>query len=142
MIKNWLAIMSCFLLLLLPSTAFAMTVTSPFGWREHPILGGGRFHNGIDIAGDEGASIPAIWAGQVVYADWYEGFGNTVILYHGGTVYTLYGHCSSLLVNVGETAEQGKVIALVGSTGMSTGPHLHLSLIQNQEYIDPMAIWQ
>lgn len=104
-------------------------------------MGGEKFHNGIDIAADEGAPIPAVWQGQVVYASWYEGFGNTVILGHGNGYYTLYGHCSQLLVTSGEEVGQGQIIALVGSTGLSTGPHLHLSLVKNNEYINPMLIW-
>lgn len=143
MILRYIAvcILSVLICLSISSQAYAMTITSPFGWREHPITGEEKFHNGIDIAAEEGAPIPAVWQGQVTYASWYEGFGNTVILYHGGGYYTLYGHCSQLLVNVGEEVGQGQIIALVGSTGISTGPHLHLSLVVNQEYIDPMLIW-
>jgi murein DD-endopeptidase MepM/ murein hydrolase activator NlpD len=129
-------------LLTLQMPVVAMTITSSFGWRTHPITGESSFHNGIDIAADEGTPIPAVWAGQVVYADWYTGFGNTVIIDHGSNTYTLYGHCSQLLVSPGDRVEQGGIIALVGTTGMSTGPHLHLSLIRNNQYIDPLVIWQ
>lgn len=135
-------IISILLCIFLQSTVLAMHITSPFGSRIHPITGTSSFHNGIDIAADEGTPIPALWAGQVTYAAWYDGFGNTVILSHSEGSYTLYGHCSRLLVNAGENVEQGQNIALVGSTGNSTGPHLHLSLIRNREYVDPMIIWQ
>lgn len=122
-------------------TVYAFIVTSPLGWREHPITHEWTFHNGIDIAADTGDGIPALWDGQVVYAGWYDGYGNTVILSHGNTLYTLYGHCSQLYVTVGEAVEAGQIIAAVGSTGLSTGPHLHLSVWQNDQYIDPITLW-
>lgn len=124
------------------SVALAFTVTSEFGWRNHPITGEWKFHSGIDIAADSGDPIPALWDGQVVYADWYSGYGNCVILAHENATYTLYGHCSQLFVRPGESIKQGQVIAAVGSTGDSTGPHLHLSLIVNNQWVDPMTIWQ
>lgn len=123
------------------SVVFAFTVTSPFGWRNHPISGDCKFHDGIDIAADYGDGIPALMDGQVVYAAWLDGYGNTVKLYHGQDVYTLYAHCQSILVNVGDVVKQGQIIALVGSTGYSTGPHLHLGLQINNEWVDPMTLW-
>lgn len=122
-------------------SVFAMEITSEFGWREHPIYGDSRFHSGIDIAADHGAGIPAVYDGVVIYADWYEGYGKTVVLQHGDTTYTLYGHCAELYVVPGQAVKQGDVIAAVGSTGVSTGPHLHLSLIRDGQWVDPREIW-
>ena len=131
------------ILVLIQEPVSAFYISSPFGPRTHPISGDeDSFHNGIDIPADYNTPIPAVFDGQVIYADTFNGFGNTVVLSHGDETYTLYGHCSRLLVRYGDTVTQGTVIALVGSTGNSTGPHLHLSLIQNGEYIDPMTIWQ
>lgn len=123
-------------------SAAALTITSPFGWRTHPITGEWKFHNGVDIAADYGNGIPALYPGRVVYADWYDGYGNTVILDHGDTLYTLYGHCSRLYVSPGQQVEAGQIIAAVGSTGDSTGPHVHISIWKDNQYIDPMTIWQ
>ncbi len=125
-----------------PMTSYAMTITSPFGWRIHPISGERSFHTGIDIAGDMGAPIPAVWEGQVTFAGWYGGYGNVVVLYHGGTTYTLYGHCSQIYVQVGQTVKQSDTIAAVGSTGNSTGPHVHLEYVKDGQYVDPMKIWE
>jgi murein DD-endopeptidase MepM/ murein hydrolase activator NlpD len=128
-------------LFLLQMPVSAYEITSAFGWRTHPISGERSFHNGIDIAVEEGTQIAAIWAGEIVFAGWYEGYGNCVVISHGNNTYTLYGHCQQLLVSNGQTVSQGQVIALSGSTGYSTGPHLHLSLIHDNQYIDPMLIW-
>lgn len=126
----------------LQTSALAFTVTSPFGWRVHPISGEQKFHTGIDIAADEGTPIPVLWDGQVVYADWYDGYGYAVITAHGNDTYTLYGHCSELLTVPGDMVSQGQIIAYSGSTGNVTGPHIHLELISKGEYIDPMLIWR
>lgn len=134
------AVFVLILSLCIPSTALAFTVTSPFGWRQHPISGEWKFHSGVDLAAEEGEPIPALWDGQVVYADWYEGYGLCVVLAHANNTYTLYGHCSTLYVRPGDTVKQGQAIAAVGSTGESTGPHLHLSLIVNQEWVDPLPV--
>lgn len=130
--------------LLVPISAFAdeMVITSQFGWREHPISGEEKFHTGIDIAADEGSPIPALWDGQVVYAGWYGGYGNAIIVYYGSETYTLYGHCASLICQPGESVKQGQTVAYSGSTGNVTGPHVHLEFIQNGQYLDPMLIWQ
>lgn len=117
-------------------------ITSPFGWRIHPISGEWHFHNGVDIAAVTGTPIVAMYDGKVVaagqYGGGYEGFGNLVIIDHGYGKYTLYAHCSEILVPLGSAVSQGQIIALVGSTGNSTGPHLHLSLIENGEYKNPL----
>jgi murein DD-endopeptidase MepM/ murein hydrolase activator NlpD len=114
-------------------------VTSNFGWRTHPILGTERFHSGIDFGADYGSLIYASEQGRVIYADWYGGYGNAVIIDHGNGMTTLYGHCSELYVKDGDVVAKGQPIAAVGSTGFSTGPHLHFELRANGEPIDPAA---
>ena len=112
-------------------------VTSNFGWRTHPILGTERFHAGIDFGADYGSLIYASAQGRVIYADWYGGYGNSVIIDHGNGMTTLYAHCSELYVKDGDVVQKGQPIAAVGSTGFSTGPHLHFELRANGEPIDP-----
>ena len=114
-------------------------VTSNFGWRTHPILGTERFHSGIDFGADYGSLIYASEQGRVIYADWYGGYGNAVIVDHGNGMTTLYAHCSDLYVKDGDVVAKGQPIASVGSTGFSTGPHLHFELRANGEPIDPAA---
>lgn len=114
-------------------------VTSNFGWRVHPILGTERFHAGIDFGADYGSLIYASARGRVIYADWYGGYGNSVIIDHGNGMTTLYAHCSELYVKDGDVVERGQPIAAVGSTGFSTGPHLHFELRANGEPVDPAA---
>ena len=114
-------------------------VTSNFGWRTHPILGTERFHSGIDFGADYGTLIYASERGRVIYADWYGGYGNAVIIDHGNGMTTLYAHCSELYVKDGDPVEKGQPVAAVGSTGFSTGPHLHFELRANGEPIDPAA---
>lgn len=124
------------------SGAEALNVTSPFGWRVHPITGEYSFHRGIDIGAEYGEAIQAIWPGEVLFAGLWDGYGNAVVIYHGGTVYTLYAHCSALSVRTGARVTQGQVIASVGSTGNSTGPHVHLELWRDNQYVDPLTIWK
>ena len=112
-------------------------VTSEFGWRVHPITGTQKFHSGIDIGGDYGQPIRAAQGGTVTYAGWISGYGNAVIINHGGGVTTLYGHNQSLAVSVGQSVSQGQVIAYCGSTGNSTGPHCHFEVRQNGEPVSP-----
>jgi murein DD-endopeptidase MepM/ murein hydrolase activator NlpD len=114
-------------------------VTSNFGWRTHPILGTERFHSGIDFGADYGSLVYASARGRVIYADWYGGYGNAVIIDHGNGMTTLYGHCSELYVKDGDVVEKGQPISAVGSTGFSTGPHLHFELRANGEPVDPSA---
>jgi murein DD-endopeptidase MepM/ murein hydrolase activator NlpD len=122
-------------LLLFPSDA---EITSNFGWRRHPILGYRRFHSGIDFGASYGSTIRAAEGGRVIFAGWYGGYGNTVIINHGGGITTLYGHTSKLYVNEGQTVQPGDAIAAVGSTGLSTGPHLHFEVRQDGEPVDPL----
>jgi murein DD-endopeptidase MepM/ murein hydrolase activator NlpD len=114
-------------------------VTSNFGWRTHPILGTERFHSGIDFGADYGSLVYASAQGRVIYADWYGGYGNAVIIDHGNGMTTLYGHCSELYVKDGDVVAKGQPISAVGSTGFSTGPHLHFELRANGEPTDPAA---
>ena len=112
-------------------------ITSEFGWRNHPVFGGQRFHSGVDIGGDYGMPIHAAQGGIVSHAGWIDGYGNTVMIEHGGGIVTLYGHNESLAVSVGQQVNQGDVIAYCGSTGNSTGPHCHFEVRMNGEPVSP-----
>ena len=112
-------------------------ITSPFGWRTHPIFGTQRFHSGLDIGADYGVPIVAAQSGVVIEAGWIGGYGNTVMIDHGGGIVSLYGHNQSLAVDVGQTVSQGQVISYCGSTGNSTGPHCHFEVRLNGEPVSP-----
>lgn len=111
--------------------------SSGFGYRVHPIQDTLRFHYGTDFAADEGTDVLCFADGTVLSAGWDDGYGNFVKVDHGDGFVTLYGHCSALLVTEGETVTKGERIALVGSTGQSTGPHLHFELIHDGIYLNP-----
>ena len=100
-------------------------ITSRFGWRTHPLTGNRRFHSGLDIGAPSGSPVVATGAGTVISAGWNGGYGKAIIIQHSDTQQTLYGHLSEISVQAGQTIAQGTVIGLVGSTGNSTGPHLH-----------------
>ncbi|MBD2609416.1 M23 family metallopeptidase [Scytonema hofmannii FACHB-248] len=104
------------------------SITSLFGWRVHPITGDRRFHAGTDLGAAMGTPILAAATGQVEIADWVGGYGLTVILNHTSAQQTLYGHMSEVFVQPGQLVQQGTVIGRVGSTGNSTGPHLHFEV--------------
>ena len=114
------------------------SVTSGFGYRTHPVLGTQRLHAGVDFGAASGTPIVAAASGTVVSAGWQGGYGNAVIIDHGGGEATLYGHQSRLAVSTGARVSRGEVIGYVGSTGMSTGPHLHFELRINGVPTDPM----
>jgi len=108
--------------------SFAAPITSLFGWRTHPITGDRRFHAGMDIAAPTGTPILAAEKGQVEMADWMGGYGLAVTINHNQRQQTLYGHMSEILVRPGQWVEPGMIIGRVGSTGNSTGPHLHFEV--------------
>jgi murein DD-endopeptidase MepM/ murein hydrolase activator NlpD len=114
-------------------------MTSPYGYRIHPIYKVRKLHTGIDIAAPSGTAIKAAGDGLVVFAGRWGGYGNCVILDHGGGTATLYGHCSRLAVANGGKVTQGQTIAYVGSTGLSTGPHLHFEVRRDGHPVDPMG---
>lgn len=113
-------------------------ITSTFGHRENPFSGEGiETHKGLDIAGPMGAPVKAMAKGEVAFAGVKGGFGNCIMLKHGNGFETLYGHLSKILVHVGEQINIGEQIGNIGSTGRSTGPHLHYEIHRNGEKIDP-----
>ena len=113
------------------------TVTSPYGYRTHPIFGTAIYHSGIDIGVDYGTPVQAAAGGTVVEASWISGYGYSVIIDHGGGLSTLYGHNQELAVSAGQQVAQGQVIAYAGSTGNSTGPHVHFEVRSGGEPVDP-----
>lgn len=113
-------------------------VSSPFGYRIHPIFGTRKMHTGVDISTPMGATIVAATDGTVQSAGGMGGYGNAVIIDHGGGIATLYAHNSQLLVKAGQKVSRGQVIAKAGSTGYSTGPHLHFEVRKNGTYINPL----
>ncbi len=113
-------------------------ITSPFGMRYHPVLKTYRLHTGIDIAASSGTSVKASNSGTVLSSGWMGAYGYAVIIDHGGGISTLYAHHSSNLVRTGDKVLRGDVIARVGSTGLSTGPHLHFEVRVNGVPEDPM----
>ncbi|UBF24877.1 peptidoglycan DD-metalloendopeptidase family protein [Kovacikia minuta CCNUW1] len=121
---------------------FAVPMTSGFGWRIHPVTGEQRFHSGVDLVAPMGTPVVAAFSGRVEAADWMDGYGLTIILSpKNGKQEALYAHLSAVFVKPGQWVEQGTLIGQVGSTGLSTGPHLHFELRQlsdiGWEPIDP-----
>ncbi|SDP37686.1 murein hydrolase activator EnvC family protein [Clostridium gasigenes] len=114
-------------------------ITDPFGGRTNPVTLQPGFHNGVDFGNASNTPIKASKSGVVTYAGWINGYGNSVIIDHGGGVTTLYGHANRLDVSVNQNVTRGETIALVGSTGMSTGPHLHFEIRINAQPVDPMG---
>lgn len=117
-------------------TGTRYAITSPFGYRTSPVGRGQEFHKGIDIGAPYGAPVYSLKSGTVTYAGWMEGYGNVVVVSHGD-ISTLYAHNSSLSVSVGQTVAGGQQLSNVGSTGWSTGPHIHFEVIKNGTNIDP-----
>lgn len=114
-------------------------ITSPYGYRIHPVLKKKKLHTGIDVGIPYGKTIVAATSGKVIHSNWLGGYGKAVMIDHGGGIVTLYGHTSRLLVKNGQSVKKGTPIARCGSTGMSTGPHLHFEVRKNGKYTDPMT---
>ena len=112
-------------------------ISSEYGPRTSPISGGGEVHTGIDIPASYGESVIAAADGTVITAGWVRGFGNTVMISHGSGLVTLYGHNSSVTVTVGQTVKKGETVAKIGSTGYSTGNHLHFEVRVNYSHTNP-----
>lgn len=112
-------------------------VSSDYSIRESPVGNGSEFHTGIDIPAPQGYDIKAAEEGYVTLSEWITGYGNTVIVYHGGGLYTLYGHNSELIAKEGDRVKGGQVIAKCGSTGYSTGSHCHFEVRLNGEHVNP-----
>lgn len=113
------------------------TITSPFGWRSNPFGGAPEFHQGLDIAAPSGTTVTAAAAGTVIMAQWYGGYGNYILIDHGGGYSTGYGHLSAMYVSSGQSVTRGQAIGAVGSTGQSTGPHLHFEVRIAGKPVDP-----
>jgi murein DD-endopeptidase MepM/ murein hydrolase activator NlpD len=113
-------------------------ITSGFGWRIHPVLHYKRLHTGVDFGVPSGSTIVAADSGKVIMAGWMGGYGNAVVIAHGNGISTLYGHNSKLLVSTGDIVRQGQSISKSGSTGLSTGPHLHFEVRVNGTPKNPM----
>lgn len=114
-------------------------LTSGYGMRQHPLLGGSRLHSGVDIAAPAGSPIYAPTAGVVSGAGWNGGYGLSVTIEHGGGLQTRYGHMSRLAVTAGQSVKAGEVIGYVGSTGLSTGPHLHYEIRRGGAALNPLS---
>ena len=114
------------------------TITSPFGWRYHPIYQTQKYHSGVDIGASYGATIVAADGGTIITAGTVSGYGNCVVINHGNGITTLYGHMSSIAVRVGQKVSKGQTIGYVGSTGNSTGPHLHWEVTVNGVRQNPL----
>ncbi|HNX23528.1 MAG TPA: M23 family metallopeptidase [Spirochaetota bacterium] len=115
-------------------------LSSFFGNRKHPIYRKTRFHNGLDIAAPHGTFIGAAREGVVVSTGWNGGYGKAVIIQHDDGYKTMYGHMSSIFAKPGEKVKAGKILGRVGSTGLSTGPHLHFTLWHNGKLLNPMDV--
>lgn len=114
-------------------------ITSPYGYRVHPIWGTTIYHSGIDIGVDEGTPVHAADGGVIVWSGWMGGYGYAVVIDHGNGLSTLYGHNSELAVDEGQSVAKGQVISYAGSTGNSTGPHVHFEVRANGDPVDPMG---
>jgi len=114
-------------------------ISSGYGWRIHPIFHTREFHTGIDIAAPYGTLIKAAQDGIVIYNGWMRGYGMLVILDHGRGLSTTYSHLSASLVSMGDRVQRGAVIARIGSTGWSTGPHLFFEVREDGQPVDPLG---
>ena len=123
----------------LPSPWTKDWVTSEYGNRWHPISQKWSFHTGIDVGADGGTPIYAAADGKIISRGWIGGYGETIIIDHGDGSKTLYAHMSSRSVSAGQTVYQGQAIGVTGSTGNSSGPHLHFEIIINGSNVDPLG---
>jgi murein DD-endopeptidase MepM/ murein hydrolase activator NlpD len=114
-------------------------ISSPFGWRMHPILRKKKYHSGIDLAIPSGTAVKAADGGRVLVSGWQGGYGNFIAIDHGKGISTCYGHNSRLLVRAGEWVKKGQTIAFSGNTGLSTGPHLHFEVRVNGNPVNPLG---
>lgn len=132
----------CFLVFIPALKVYALSapITSPFGWRTHPIFGTQRFHSGVDLGVDIGTPLTAILPGTVEAAEWMGGYGYAVLIDHGGGVESLFGHCSQLFVVPGQTVSAGMLVAASGNTGYSNGPHVHVEVRMNGSPVDPLPL--
>jgi murein DD-endopeptidase MepM/ murein hydrolase activator NlpD len=115
-------------------------ITSYFGYRRHPILGFTRFHGGIDFGARWGSPIVAAADGQVIRAGWAGGYGRQVRIAHAGDLTTSYSHMSSIVAEPGSYVHAGQLIGYVGSSGLSTGPHLHYEVTRGGERVNPLSV--
>lgn len=113
-------------------------ITSRFGYRRHPIWGGRNFHTGLDIAAKYGTSVKAADSGEIIFAGWWDGYGKAIVVDHGRKTTTVYGHLSRIYKKVGAVVAKGQVIGLMGSTGYSTGTHLHFEVRKNGKPVNPI----
>lgn len=117
-------------------------VTSQFGWRTDPFTGDRRYHHGVDVGAPYGALVRAAAGGRVTHAGWVAGYGLAVAVSHGDGTLSVYGHLGSAEVRRGDTVTAGQVIGRVGSTGRSTGPHLHFEWRVDGRAVDPLAFYR
>jgi len=115
------------------------TITSPFGPRRNPFTGAAEFHQGLDIGANMGTTVTAAASGTIISAGWYGGYGNYILIDHGGGMSTGYGHLSRIFVSSGQQVQRGQALGAVGSTGASTGPHLHFEVRISGKPVDPTA---
>ncbi len=123
--------------LMWPVSTSYRRISSDFGMRLHPTLKRRLLHTGIDVPAPRGTPIYAATDGRVIHSGWLGSYGYAIIVDHGGGIMTLYGHCSSLVSSKDDSVKRGQVIAKVGSTGRSTGNHVHFEVRKNGEYVDP-----
>lgn len=125
---------------LVPPLLGTLVITSPFGMREHPVIGQELEHHGVDLAAAAGTPVMAAARGIVVWRGNKLGYGNCIVIRHGTHLSTIYGHLSHIGVHIGQSVSKGEVIGLSGSTGFSTGPHLHFEVRRDGEPANPLSL--